>query len=90
MLIRDLLCEMGFEDSLVFDSPEFDNAIVGVTEDSRVVYDFNKMVALMVERDNVSESEAIEFIEYNTIRSIPYAGELAPTIMYPIEGWSND
>lgn len=82
--VRELLCELGCEDSVVFDSPEFDDAIVGITEESRIVYDFDQMVALMVERNDMNKLDAIEFIEHNTIRSLPYAGELAPIIMYPI------
>lgn len=28
--------------------------------------------------------DAVEFIEYNTIRALPYIGEGAPVIMYPV------
>lgn len=31
--------------------------------------------------DGMSEEEAIEFIEYNTIRAIPYMGEKSPIIL---------
>jgi hypothetical protein len=82
--IRSLLCEMGYEDAVVFDNPEFDPAIVGVTEDGCVVYDYEKMVAHLMETDGISAVDAIEFIDYNTIRALPYAGEKAPVIMYPI------
>ena len=34
--------------------------------------------------DNMTDTEAIEWIEYNTIRALPYAGEKAPIIMYKI------
>lgn len=34
---RDLLLEMGYEDSIVFENPDYDEAIIGVTEDGRVV-----------------------------------------------------
>jgi hypothetical protein len=82
--IRRLLCEMGYEDAVVFDNPEFDPAIVGVTDDGCVVYEYEKMVAHLMETDGISEVDAIEFIEYNTIRALPYAGEKAPVIMFPI------
>lgn len=80
-LIRDALCEMGHEEAVIFDGPDFDEAIVGVTDESRAVYDYDKMVQILVERDGMEEMEAIEFIEYNTIRAIPYAGEHAPIVM---------
>ena len=82
--IRGLLCDMGYEDAIVFDNPEFDPAIVGVTEDGRVVYDYEKMVAHLMEKDEIEAIDAIEFIDYNTIRALPYAGENAPVIMYPL------
>lgn len=75
---------MGHDEAVVFDGPDFDDAIIGVTDEGQVVYDYNAMVRSMMQQDGISEDEAIEFIEYNTIRSIPYAGENAPIIMYPI------
>ena len=41
---RDLLVELGYEDSIVFESPDYDNAIIGTDDNSRVVYDYDKMV----------------------------------------------
>ena len=82
--IREALCDMGHEDAIIFDGPEFDDAIVGVTDEGQVVYDYDKMVQSMMQQDNISEEEAIEFIEYNTIRALPYAGEHAPIIMHPL------
>ena len=32
------------EDALVFDNFAYDDAIIGVTTDDRVVYDYNKML----------------------------------------------
>ena len=83
--IRDLLCDMGHEEAVVFDNPEYDGAIVGVTDESQVVYDFDAMVKILVERDGMTTEEAIEFIEFNTIRAIPYAGPHAPIVMTKVE-----
>lgn len=77
--------DAGFDDVLLFDNPSYDDALIGVTEDGRAVYDFDKMVAWLVEHDGVDEIEAIEWIEYNAIRALPYEGDRAPIIMYPIE-----
>lgn len=68
------------EDSLVFDNASYDNSIIGVSTDGRVIYSFNKMVKELMADDGCSELEAIEWIEYNTIRSLPYMGENAPII----------
>ena len=83
--VREALCDMGHDEAVVFDNPDFDEAIIGATEDGRVVYDYDAMVKCLAEKDGMTELEAMEFIDYNTIRAIPYAGEYAPIIMYSIK-----
>ena len=80
----ELLADLGYEDVVIFENFSYDDALIGVTEDNRAVYDFNKMVAWLVETEGMTDEEAIEWIEYNTIRALPYAGDAAPIIMYPI------
>lgn len=65
---------------------KYDDAIIGVTTDGNVVYDFNLMVESLMNHEGMNEADAIEFIEYNTIRAISYAGEFAPVVMYSILG----
>ena len=48
------------------------------------VDDFNKMVEWLMDEEGWSDAEAIEWIECNTLRAIPYFGEGAPIIMYPL------
>lgn len=59
----------------------YDKSIVGITEDGRLIYDFNKMVAEFARDEKCSEEEAIEWLEYNTLRAVPYLGDRAPIIM---------
>lgn len=49
------------------------------------MYDFEKMVEWLMETEGLSDIEAIEWIECNTIRALPYMGEGAPIIMYPLQ-----
>lgn len=70
------------EDAIVFDNPSFDNSIIGATTNGQAVYDYDKMVVELMKDDGISEQEAVDWIEYNTIRSIPYAGQMAPIIMF--------
>ena len=73
-------------DALVFD--DFCDAFIGVSDDGsthRAVYDYNKMVRSLVENDKMTEEEAIDYISYNTIRSLPYYGDSAPIVLYPVE-----
>ena len=78
---REKLASAGYVDAVVFENPDYDEAIIGVTEDGNVVYDFYKMVEHLMSKDGITFDAAVEFIEYNTIRALPYAGEEAPIIV---------
>ena len=72
------------EDAIVFDNMSYDGSIIGVTTDDRVVYSYDKMVEELMQDEEWSYEDAVEWIDYNTIRALPYAGENAPIIMYSI------
>ena len=81
----DKLLDYGYDDVPVFTGEDYDEALIGVTTDNRAVYEFEKMVECLMNRYGWSDIDAIEWIEYNTIRAIPYFGEKAPIIMYSLE-----
>lgn len=84
--VRDLLNEMGMTDSIVFENPNYDSAIIGYDMVSnRIIYDYELMIQHLMENDGMEYDEAAEFIDYNTIRATPYAGELAPIILYNLK-----
>lgn len=85
MTAKDRLQAAGYDDVLILEAYSYDDALIGVTEDGRAVYDFEKMVAWLVETEDFTREAAIEWIEYNTIRALPYAGDEAPVIMYPLD-----
>lgn len=68
-------------DAVVFDNHSYDNSIIGTTFDGRAIYDFNKMVEELMSDEGWNEIDAIEWIEYNTMRALPYCGEKAPVIV---------
>lgn len=69
------------EDTIVFDSPAFDRSIIGMTFDGRAIYELQSMINELSHDDSISYEDAIESIEYNTIRSLPYIGEKAPIVL---------
>lgn len=82
---RDLLCELGLEESIVLEDPSFDAAIIGYDDNtSRIIYDYDKMVKCLMDEDGLSFEDAEEFIDFNTIRAIPYMPN-GPIIMHGIE-----
>ena len=68
-------------DALVFDNHAYDNSILGVTFDGRAIYSFEKMVEELMLDEGWDDLTAIEWIEYNTIRALPYGGEKSPIIV---------
>lgn len=86
--IRNLLCELGLENSTVFENPSYDSAIVGYDENSgRVIYDYDKMVSHLMNEDSMTQEDAIEFIDYNTVRACQYLGDNSPIILRNIENY---
>ena len=78
---RDILCDMGYEDAVVFENPDYDSAIIGISSDGRVVYDYDLMVECLMRRDGMTDMEAVEFIDYNTVRAAEYYSD-GPIVMY--------
>lgn len=84
MRVEERLLEYDYDGVVYLTNYSYDDALIGVSEDGRAIYDFDKMVEWLIEEEGWSDIEAIEWIEVNTLRAIPYMGEKAPIIMYPL------
>lgn len=89
MNIRERLEDVGF----IVDSDEiekavtisgFDDAIVGVTEDYRLVYDYDKMVLCLMLHEDMDEDEAIEYLDHSVLTTYKLYGENHPVIVYRV------
>lgn len=74
----------GYEDVVILSDYSYDDALIGVTHDNRAVYDYWKMVKWLIKEQDFSIDDAVEWIDYNTVRALPYAGPNAPIIIYPV------
>lgn len=82
--VKDLkrsLKDNGYENTVVFEKPDYLDAVIGVSENGRVIYSREKMIRSLMVKDGMSAEDAAEFIEYNTLGSLPNAGEMAPIVM---------
>lgn len=70
------------DEALVFDNPAYDNSIIGQTFDGRAIYDVDLMAEELAADDEMTLEEAMDFIDYNAIRSLPYAGDKAPVVVH--------
>lgn len=84
MTAEEKLLEAGYEGVVILSDYSYDSALIGVTEDNRAVYDYAKMVEWLQESIGMSEIDAMEWIDYNTVRALPYGGAYAPIIVYPL------
>ena len=83
--IKEWLCDRDYEDTVVLENPDYLSAIVGVSDDSRLIYDYEKMAEHLMATDGMDYEEACEFIDFNTIGALPYMGEKRPIILTKVE-----
>ena len=69
-------------DSIMLDNESYDNSIIGVTFDDRVIYSYERMVEEYMHDNECSEEDAVDWIEYNTMRALPYLPTPRPMIVY--------
>jgi hypothetical protein len=82
-LNRELLADLE-EDILLMDG--FDDAIIGysqrINDPTLAVYSWELMVKILMERDGMSDEEAMEYIDYNCLGA--WVGERTPIIVLPL------
>ena len=70
----------------VFENPSYKSAIIGISYDNRVIYDYDLMIEDLMKEEDLSYEDALEFLEYNTLRALSYMGDDAPIIL-DIKKW---
>ena len=79
--------ESALNDIVLFEDPDYADAVVGISHDDRLIYSYGKMVEHLMRVDGITEEEAIDFIDTNTMRSLPYAaayGAHPPIILFDL------
>jgi len=77
------------EIKIVFLEPDcYDKTIKGLYWDNQniphIVYDRDMIINMHI-HDGMTYDEAQEFIDYNTIRALPYMGVTAPILITPMQ-----
>ena len=69
------------EEEEVLLADEFDEALLGLDMIShRAIYDSNKMIKILMEKEEMNLNDAIEYLEYNTWNT--YVGDKTPIFLY--------
>ena len=82
MTAEQKILDAGYEDVVILSNDSYDDALIGISDDGRAIYDYDLMIKWLMDNEQFTDTEAIEWIEYKTIRALPYAGEKAPIVMY--------
>lgn len=83
--------DLGLEDKIILRNYDFETAVIGTDVlTGRVIYDYGKMVEYLVEKEGWEHIDAMDWIDYNTLRALPYMGENAPIIMDNISEFLKD
>lgn len=82
--VRKFLIDREEEDTIIFTNPDYVDAIIGHDNNGHLIYSYTKMAESLMVNDNMNYEEAVEFIDYNTIRALPYMGDKAPIIAFDL------
>lgn len=75
--------EDNYPDSFLLDG--LDDAIIGVSTSNNIIYGFDKIIQILMDRDGMTYEEAVEYFDYNIDRVLPYMVEGFPVIIKNIE-----
>ena len=69
-IVLDTIAEINPNAIVLEPQSTFNQAIIGSDPDCRLVYSSNKIIRAFMSEDGMSEEEAIEYFEYNTLGTI--------------------
>lgn len=74
----DEIIENADPQAIVWDG--FNDAIVGTDTNGRIVYNIQKMIEVLMERDGMEHEEAVEYLDFNVLCA--FVGDLTPIHVY--------
>ena len=75
--IREELAEHN-EKAVFWDPDYLDQAIIGISTEGRVIYDYNKLADIFVTEEGMTLEDAYEHLGYNLEGMVPYIKEYPP------------
>lgn len=74
---RDEIAER-YPEAVILSEEFYDEAIIGISNDDRVVYSYQGLVEALMRHDGMSEEDAEEWVSYNVLGSL--YGENMPIV----------
>lgn len=63
--IKKLIEDYGYEDVVVIEEPSYETAFLGVSLSNQAVYDYDKMIAYLMDELDMTLEEAADYIYWN-------------------------
>lgn len=89
--LKELISEIVGDDDvldeiIVLEGDEFADGCIGVSVNNCAVYSYDKLIESLCKHNNWESTDAIEWIEYNTLRALPYMASVGnpPIIIYDL------
>lgn len=82
--LSEWLRDNDFENTVILESPNYLAAIIGITNEGKLIYSYRKMIWYLMQHDSMDYETAMEFIDYNTLRALDYMGPYAPVIIQDV------
>ena len=57
--LKEYLCEQGYEEAIIFIGPDYLDAVIGVSSEGCVIYNYEKMIQCLMAEDGMSSEEAL-------------------------------
>lgn len=83
--LRQWCIDNDHNNTVIFRDPDYSRAVVGITDNGALIYSHEKMVEWLMKAYELTETDAIEFIDKNTLVALDYGDEMKPIILYEIE-----
>ena len=82
--LKEWLVDQGYEEAIVLESPTYRNAVLGISEEGRVIYSERIIIEDMIIDEGMAIEDAYDNFSYNLLRALPYMGKMAPIILHDI------
>lgn len=70
--LRDIIAECYNDRAVLFDNPAFDDSIIGISTDGRIIYSMYNMIEELSKDEDICLEDSFDFIDCNTVRSLEY------------------
>lgn len=83
MITKEEAKERMEEEAILFENPDYSSAIIGVSSDGRICYLVSAMLEYLIKEEIAEdETDAMDYLSYNTIRALDYiSSPLKPIVV---------